>query len=952
MRISSHSINNVAVIILTAIMTAACRGDEIATSDSETPVIPVPEKGFTARGTEWTGGERIWLNTLTYTALCEEGEVRLVEEDAAPLGKFESDSLYQAFYPYGIAVQGGGSKIYLPEIQEYPSNHVPLWAESNSEVLDFKPLTGVLALKLKSSGAAMMLNRISIKAHKALSGNFKISEGQPVMLSDLGTVVMYPESEADSQGTVFPFNVPQAKYGGVSVEITNAQGEKMSYSVPDSVTVVRGERTMVELSVNPMDFIADNCIIYFTDDGSTVTPRGLSPLSNSYENGRGIMRFESAVTALPHHCFNADSTNSAHLTGIVLPHKLSNVGNYAFNKCAALVSVSFDTDVVTVLGNYAFQNCSSLREIHLPDNAKYVSIMANLLFGCSSITELYVPDNVTKISNNAFQNCSSLTSIRIPGHITNLPQNTFNGCEALTSLDLPEALTTVGVKAFAMSGLKSITIPAGVANFPVSLFYKCAALESITLLRDSTKDGSITTLANVNAFSGCTALQYISVVPDDVDAYKLAENWSTYSYLFDPPSGQNTDPAEYSLSLSLDHPDCLYAVGEDIVASVSVTRDGEPFSPTVEYIKSKDNYSPTIEKGNMLLKNGEAKVVMKLDEPGFMMLRINYYTPDGNTLTRLVGAGVDVYNIKRSMPEPDDFVAYWDNQRKLQAKVPENLTLTPVDSKYKGVVAYDVQAECLGGHFSAYIAYPENAATGSLPAMVLCHGAGVASSRLSVAAKWATEGLIAIDFNVHGLPNGLSSDYYKSLGDRGGELYQYFYTGTFDRDSVFFRKMILRLMKAMDIATSRPEWDGAHLISYGRSQGGAQALIAGGIDPRVDLVCAEIPALCDLTGALAGRSSGWPRYQEYYKEQFTEADQNAVRYVDAMNFAAHIKGKVYMTCGFIDVSCPSTGIFATYNTIPGEKHIRHNTDTGHVTTKEGEEFVNQAVQDYLSAIHQ
>lgn len=934
-------------------MAAACNVKEIPTSDdTPTPVIPVSEKVFFARGTEWTGGERIWLNTLTYTALCEEEVVRLVEVDAAPHGKFESDSLYQAFYPYGIATQGGGSKYYLPQIQGYPSNPVPLWAESNSETLDFKPLTGVFALKVKSSGAAMKLDCISVKAHKALSGNFKMRDGEPVMLSDLGTVAMYPESEADSEGTVFHFNVPQAKYGGISVDITNEQGESMTYQVPDSVSVVRGEETAVEICINPMDFIADNSIIYFTDNGSTVTPHGLSPLSNSYENGRGVMTFESAVTALPHHCFNADSTDSAHLTGIVLPHKLSNVGNYAFNNCSALESVDFDTDVVTVLGNYAFQNCSSLKEIHFPENAKFVNVMANLLFGCSSITELYVPDNVTKISNNAFQNCSSLTNIRIPGHITNLPQNTFNGCEALTSLDLPEALTTVGIKAFAMSGLENITIPAGVANIPVSLFMKCARLETITLLRDSAKDGSITTLANVNAFTGCTALNHISVVPEDVDAYKVAENWSNYSYLFDPSTGDDTDleSAEYSMSVKLDHSDCIYAVGEDIVASVSVSKDGEPFSAIVECIKSKDNYSPTIEKSNMVVNHGEASVVMKLNEPGFMMLRINFKTPAGNTLSKIVGAGVDVYNIGRSMPEPDDFVAYWDQQRELQAKVPENLTLTQVDSKKRGIVAYDVQAECLGGHFSAYIAHPENAEVGSLPAMVLCHGAGVASSRLSVAVKWAEEGLIAIDFNVHGLPNGQSSEYYQNLGNKGGELFQYYYKGTYDRDSVFFRKVILRLMKAMDIVTARPEWDGTHLISYGRSQGGAQALIAGGIDPRVELVCAEIPALCDLTGALVGRSSGWPRYQEYYKGQFPEKDQNEVRYIDAMNFAGHIKGKVFATCGYIDVSCPPTGVFAAYNTIPGEKHMRHNTDTGHVTTKEGEEFVNQAVLDYLSAI--
>lgn len=35
-------------------------------------------------------------------------------------------------------------------------------------------------------------------------------------------------------------------------------------------------------------------------------------------------------------------------------------------------------------------------------------------------------------------------------------------------------------------------------------------------------------------------------------------------------------------------------------------------------------------------------------------------------------------------------------------------------------------------------------------------------------------------------------------------------------------------------------------------------MMAGCLDPRVDLVCAEIPAMCDHTGMAADRASGWP----------------------------------------------------------------------------------------------
>lgn len=416
-----------------------------------------------------------------------------------------------------------------------------------------------------------------------------------------------------------------------------------------------------------------------------------------------------------------------------------------------------------------------------------------------------------------------------------------------------------------------------------------------------------------------------------------------------PVSGQKliSDLDGYHLSVKLNHEDCIYKVGEPVVASVSLSFEGKPFEATVQYSKSKDNYTPTIEKGEITLVNGAASVKMSLDEPGFLLLRITYKTPGGGTLSQLVGAGVDPYAIKRSLPQPEDFQQYWEEQKALQATIPKNIRLTPVPSKKRGVIAYDVQADCLAGNFSGFIAIPENAAPGSLPALVSCHGAGVASSRLAIAAKWAEQGIMAIDFNVHGLPNDQPREYYRALESKDGALHQYYYKGTSHRDSVFFRKMILRLMTAIDIICERPEWDGERLIAFGRSQGGAQALIAGGIDSRVKLVCAEIPALCDLSGAVVGRSSGWPRYQQNAKENFPAENQEAVRYVDAMNFAPSIKGISFVTCGFIDLVCPPTGVFAVYNTIPGEKHILHNTDTGHITTEAGENYVRQAVRDYL-----
>lgn len=75
---------------------------------------------------------------------------------------------------------------------------------------------------------------------------------------------------------------------------------------------------------------------------------------------------------------------------------------------------------------------------------------------------------------------------------------------------------------------------------------------------------------------------------------------------------------------------------------------------------------------------------------------------------------------------------------------------------------------------------------------------------------------------------------------------------------MFFHEMVMRLIRAIDVITAQPQWDGKTVMVHGCSQGGAQAVMAGCLDPRVDLVCAEIPAMCDHTGMAADRASGWP----------------------------------------------------------------------------------------------
>lgn len=235
-------------------------------------------------------------------------------------------------------------------------------------------------------------------------------------------------------------------------------------------------------------------------------------------------------------------------------------------------------------------------------------------------------------------------------------------------------------------------------------------------------------------------------------------------------------------------------------------------------------------------------------------------------------------------------MSYWKREIKKQAKIPMNIRVTRVPyPEDPSVEMFDIQADCQAGNFSACYAYPKGAADKSLPALVTLNGAGVKSSRLYWAAYWAKDGLCVLDFNVHGLPNGRPDSYYRQLED--GELHNYFLFGRDDRNTMFFHEMIMRLLRAIDVITVQPQWDGENLIVQGCSQGGAQAIIAGALDPRVDLVCSEIPGMCDHTGMLVGRVSCWPKLVTNTPNGKPDPKRlEAARYYDLVNFARSRKG--------------------------------------------------------------
>ncbi len=166
-----------------------------------------------------------------------------------------------------------------------------------------------------------------------------------------------------------------------------------------------------------------------------------------------------------------------------------------------------------------------------------------------------------------------------------------------------------------------------------------------------------------------------------------------------------TEPTT-QVTVVTDHPQAIYTVGEQARFLISV--EGSPLLPAdaeVRYILDKDGLPP-VKEGKVNLEQGHATVEGTLSEPGFLRCRITYAGVEGQKpSTAMASAAFDPLKIAPSLPVPDDFDAFWAQQKARLAAIPMTPKLTPVASGADGVESFDVQIPCVGpkpvtGYFS------------------------------------------------------------------------------------------------------------------------------------------------------------------------------------------------------------------------------------------------------------
>ena len=236
-------------------------------------------------------------------------------------------------------------------------------------------------------------------------------------------------------------------------------------------------------------FIEEDCpepidptwqITYTSTDGNIVTPNdvnvfGANIVSNTYENGQGVITFDGPVTCIGELAFY----NCYVLTSITMPNSVTSIGAKAFQN-DTLLSIVKSSNSLKTIGERAFQSCHSLSFIEIPDGV--TSIGTRAFNDCYALTTINIPNTVAEIKASAFRFCKALTSITLPASITNINDYTFFGCSSLVDINIPYTINSIGIGAFReCTSLTSITIPENVTSIGNTTFKDCNKLSSIIL---------------------------------------------------------------------------------------------------------------------------------------------------------------------------------------------------------------------------------------------------------------------------------------------------------------------------------------------------------------------------------------------------------------------------------------------------------------------------------------
>lgn len=381
---------------------------------------------------------------------------------------------------------------------------------------------------------------------------------------------------------------------------------------------------------------------------------------------------------------------------------------------------------------------------------------------------------------------------------------------------------------------------------------------------------------------------------------------------------------EIRVVVSPDHTDWTYRLNEKCTFTVQVLKAQNLLQNiTIDYELGPEMYPVHIESG-IVLKEGVLKLQGLMKVPGFLRCKVKAHV-DGRTYDGLATVAYACDQLQPMTKLPADFRDYWSVTLEKARTTPLNsmMTLLPercteTDNVYQ--VSFQTQAS--SGRFYGILSIPKK--EGKYPALLRVPGAGI---RPYAGDTYTAPGkAITLEVGIHGIPVIMQQTVYDALAE--GALHNYWTFCRDNRDTFYFNRVIIGVLRGVDLICSLSQYNGKTLGVTGSSQGGALSIIAAALDSRITFFAAVHPALCDHEAALGQRACGWPHYFYYYGSP-TKKELETIRYYDTSNFARCLNIPGWLSWGYNDEVCPPTSMYAAYNIITSPKELHLYLETGH-----------------------
>ena len=192
---------------------------------------------------------------------------------------------------------------------------------------------------------------------------------------------------------------------------------------------------------------------HYSNEGGILYNKAKTELI-AYPSAAGNIAISADVMAIGNSAF-AESYNLVTVT-FTDDSQLQSIGAAAFAHCWNLTSVTIPASV-TSIGNYVFNDCGYLISITVDENNQHYSSEDGILYNKAKTEIIDIPRNISG-------------HVTIPEGITEIGYNAFSWHTRLTSITIPATVTKIGMGAFSYCNLTSITIPASVTEMGQFVF--------------------------------------------------------------------------------------------------------------------------------------------------------------------------------------------------------------------------------------------------------------------------------------------------------------------------------------------------------------------------------------------------------------------------------------------------------------------------------------------------